>query len=209
MTAVVEKIHRGRKFDQVLQGARTVFLRDGYERASVDDIAREAGVSKATLYAYFPDKRLLFLEIALSECSRQQEQAAAEVEDDRPAREVLLEAAQKIAEFKLSDFGLQMYRIAVSEAEKFPQIGRAFYETGPQAGCGLLGNYLRQAVGRGELVIDDVEMAAHQFVELCKAGLFNERLLGVDRKTSQKALEKTARAAVDMFMARYGAKANA
>ena len=53
-------IKKGRKFDQVIEGARTVFMRDGYEGASVDDIAREAGVSKATLYSYFPDKRVLF-----------------------------------------------------------------------------------------------------------------------------------------------------
>lgn len=57
-------VKRGRKFDQVLEGARLVFLQDGYEGASVDDIARAAGVSKATLYSYFPDKRLLFMEVA-------------------------------------------------------------------------------------------------------------------------------------------------
>ena len=61
MAAVVEAIHikRGRKFDQVLEGARTVFMRDGFEGANVDDIAASAGVSKATLYSYFPDKRVL------------------------------------------------------------------------------------------------------------------------------------------------------
>ena len=53
-------IRKGRKFDQVLEGARSVFLADGFEGASVDQIAKVAGVSKATLYSYFPDKRLLF-----------------------------------------------------------------------------------------------------------------------------------------------------
>ncbi len=48
-------VKRGRKFDQVLQGAREIFMSDGFEGASVDDIARAAGVSKATLYSYFPD----------------------------------------------------------------------------------------------------------------------------------------------------------
>ena len=52
-----------------------VFLRDGFDGASVDDIAREAGVSKATLYSYFPDKRLLFLEVAKTECARQADEA--------------------------------------------------------------------------------------------------------------------------------------
>lgn len=58
---------RGRKFMQVLEGARTVFLRDGFDGASVDEIARQAAVSKAKLYSYFPDKRTMFSEVFRSE----------------------------------------------------------------------------------------------------------------------------------------------
>ena len=64
MTSDQTKVRKGRKFDQVLAGARDVFMADGFEGASVDAIARVAGVSKATLYSYFPDKRLLFMEVA-------------------------------------------------------------------------------------------------------------------------------------------------
>ena len=64
-------VTRGRKFLQVLEGARTIFLRDGYEGAAVDDIAREAGVSKATLYSYFPDKRIMFMEVFRNELARE------------------------------------------------------------------------------------------------------------------------------------------
>lgn len=63
-------IIRGRKFAQVLEGARKIFLRDGFEGASVDNIAREAAVSKATLYSYFPDKRLMFIEVFRTEIVR-------------------------------------------------------------------------------------------------------------------------------------------
>ena len=66
MNAPHAVVKQGRKFDQVLDGARKVFMRDGFEGASVDDIAREACVSKATLYSYFPDKRLLFIEVQRS-----------------------------------------------------------------------------------------------------------------------------------------------
>ena len=64
-------VTRGRKFLQVLEGARTIFLRDGFEGASVDDIAREAAVSKATLYSYFPDKRVMFMEVFRNELARE------------------------------------------------------------------------------------------------------------------------------------------
>ena len=75
MNVTVPKVHKGRKFDQVLSGARTVFMADGFEGASVDEIARVAAVSKATLYSYFPDKRLLFMEVANAECARQAQEA--------------------------------------------------------------------------------------------------------------------------------------
>ena len=80
MNAPQAIVKQGRKWDQVLDGARTVFMRDGFEGASVDDIVREAGVSKATLYSYFPDKRLLFIEVAKIECLAQSDAAIAQVE---------------------------------------------------------------------------------------------------------------------------------
>ena len=83
------EIKKGRKFDQVVEGARTVFIRDGYEGASVDDIARESQVSKATLYSYFPDKRVLFIEIASREMKRQADEGAGSLDMTAPP-EVLL-----------------------------------------------------------------------------------------------------------------------
>ena len=59
-------IRRGRKFAQVVAGARQVFLEHGFVGASVDEIARVKDVFKATLYSYFPDKRMLFVEVVRS-----------------------------------------------------------------------------------------------------------------------------------------------
>ena len=115
MAAKPQLIVKGRKFDQVLEGARTVFLRDGFERASVDDIARESGVSKATLYAYFPDKKLLFLEIASAECRRQADEALSLMDLSQPIAHTLRLAAEKITAFLQSEFGQRIYRIAVAE----------------------------------------------------------------------------------------------
>ena len=122
---------RGRKYDQVLEGARQVFMADGFEGASVDDIARAAHVSKATLYSYFADKRLLFMEVARMECARQANMAAETIDLTAPARQVLTAAARRMIAFGTSDFGQQMFRIAVAESERFPALGQAFYESGP------------------------------------------------------------------------------
>lgn len=205
MADALAQVKRGRKFDQVLEGARTVFLRDGYEGASVDDIAREAGVSKATLYSYFPDKRLLFFEVTRAECARQAENVLTLMDSKAPPAEVLTAAARRIAGLSTSEFGQRIYRICVAECDRFPELGRSFYDSGPLLVRNRLAEYLRAAVARGDLDIDDVELAADQFAELCKANLHARLIFGATTRCNARDIERTINGAVDMFMARYGA----
>ena len=197
-------IRRGRKFGQVLDGAREVFLRDGFEGAAVDDIARCACVSKATLYSYFPDKRLLFLEVAKSECRAQSEQAAARIEASGDVRDVLRDAAGRMVRFFLSPVGRQVYRIVVAESDRFPEIGREFYESGPKMVHDLMRGFLERATADGRLRVDDPALAADQFGELCKAGLHMKMILGIQKSFTDAEIDRVIDGAVDVFMARYG-----
>ncbi len=207
MTAVAEQVvRRGRKYDQVLDGARTVFLRDGFERASVDDIAREAAVSKATIYAYFPDKQLLFLEVARCECHRQTEEAEASVDGDVPVRVMLTIAAERIASFLMSEFGQRMFRIVVGEGERFPGLGREFYEYGPGLIHDRLVHHIRCYVDNGQLKIEDLDLAADQFAQLCKATIHEKLIFGMAKSITHEDVQRSVCGAVDMFMARYGVK---
>ena len=205
MTAMAAEIKKGRKFDQVLEGARTVFMRDGFEGASVDDIAREAGVSKATLYSYFPDKRLLFSEVARIECNRQAEEALEVIGVDAPVEVVLHEAASRIVRFFLSQFGQQVFRICVAESYRFPELGQRFYNSGPALVRERMTQVLSPYVERGELVIDDMALAANQFGELCKSDLFVRCLCGVECDVTEESIERVVNGVVDMFLARYRA----
>jgi AcrR family transcriptional regulator len=204
MNTAAPTIRRGRKFDQVIDGARTIFLRDGFERASVDDIAREAGVSKATLYSYFPDKRLLFMEIAKSECRRVADEAEALIHDTAPVAQVLQVAAERIVGFMMSDFGARMFRVAVAESENFPAMAKDFYHSGPLMIRERLSTYLRKAVDRGELAIDDIPLAADQFAQLCKADIQDRLIFGSAPCCGPRDLIRTIDGAVAMFLARYG-----
>ncbi|SFT53669.1 TetR/AcrR family transcriptional regulator [Sedimentitalea nanhaiensis] len=197
-------LRTGRKFEQVLQGARQVFMADGFEGASVDDIARTAGVSKATLYNYFPDKRLLFIEVATTECKRMADQTLELIDDRAPPREVLTVAAGQIVPFILSDFAQQVFRICVAEQDRFPQLGAAFYACGPQTGHARLVGYMQGAVAHGTLRIDDLDMAAEQFLELCKAKLWMRAMLGIQTRFTSDEIESVVDNAVETFLARYG-----
>ena len=206
MTQETPTIRKGRKFDQVIEGARKVFLRDGFEGASVDDIAREAGVSKATLYSYFPDKRLLFMAIATGECARQADEAVEFIyAAEKPVAEVLRFAAGAIIDYVSSDLGLQTYRLCVAETDRFPQLGQQFYASGPVLVRERLAAYLRKAAARGEVAIEDFDLAADQFSELCKADLLSRLLCGIDRAVAPERRHRVIEGAVEMFLARYGA----
>jgi AcrR family transcriptional regulator len=198
-------VRTGRKFDQVLEGARQVFMADGFEGASVDDIARVAGVSKATLYSYFPDKRLLFMEVARTECARMADRALELIDQSRPPREVLSVAGHQIVPFLLSDFSQQVFRICVAERDRFPELGRAFYASGPEMGRNRLCAYMAEARDRGELRIDDLAMAAEQFSELCKARAWIRAVLGIQTRFTPAEIDQVVDEAVETFMARYGA----
>jgi AcrR family transcriptional regulator len=195
---------KGRKYEQVLEGARRVFMADGYEGASVDAIARAAGVSKATLYSYFADKRLLFIEVARTECARQADESAHLIDLAAPPREVLHFAARRMLDFVLSEFGQRVFRVCVAEADRFPELGRAFYESGPALVRARIKDYLRAAAGRGELAIEDFDLAADQFAELCKADLWPRVVFGIDRRFSDEEIARVIDGAVATFMARYG-----
>lgn len=203
-SAPAKDVRKGRKYDQVLDGARAVFMADGFDGASVDQIARQAGVSKATLYSYFADKRLLFMEVANAECQRQSEEALNNIDMARPPREVLGQVGRHFLRFITSTFGLQIFRICVAESDRFPEIGQSFYNSGPAVMRAEMATYFDMAVARGELKIANTILAADQFGELCKADVWPRLIFGVERQVTEMEIDRVVEAAVEMFIARYG-----
>ena len=197
------QIRRGRKFDQVLDGARQIFMSDGFEGANVDDIAKAAGVSKATLYSYFPDKRLLFVEVARHECLRQSQEAVDNIDLSAPPRHVLGQAGRHFLRFVTSKLGQQIFRICMAESERFPEIGREFYRSGPDVMQAEMGIYFEAAIARGELKIDDLTLAAFQFAEMCKAEIWMKIMFKVIDDISEAEIDRIVESAVETFLARY------
>ncbi|SHH48150.1 TetR/AcrR family transcriptional regulator [Marivita hallyeonensis] len=205
MAVAQAQIRRGRKYDQVIQGAQHVFLRDGFEGASVDEIARAAGVSKATLYSYFPDKRLLFMEVATVQCQQQAQESIDRLDMSLPPEKVLHLVAHQFLSFIYSDMGQRIFRICVAESDRFPKLGQEFYHSGPMVMRVVLVDYLRKSVDRGELKIDDFDLAADQFAELCKADLWPKLVFGIIDTVTEEQKARIIHGAIETFMARYGA----
>lgn len=190
---------------QILEGARAAFLELGYEGASTDEIVRRAGVSKGTLYNYFPDKRAMFAAVVEHEC-REHANRVFKIEGFPDNIETTLrEVAIGLVRVRLSPSIQGIYRLAVAESTRFPELARIFYDSGPDLGARRLMQFLAGACARGDLVIEDVELAAYQFDQLCKADIFDKRLFYVQRSFSDEDIERVAQGAVEVFMRAYGA----
>ena len=165
---------RGPKCAQVLEGARKVFMERGYEGASVDEIARAAGTSKATLYSYFPDKRQLFEAVMQTQCGRTGEVMCG-ADADEPVETTLRRMAASFATFLFSPGAQEMFRVCIAEAGRFPELGAAFHASGPaRARAGLVA-FFEAAGARGELVIDDRGDRRRPVLRALQGGAFPER----------------------------------
>ena len=115
---------------QILDGARRVFLADGFDGASMNDVARVAAVSKGTLYVYFDSKEALF-EALIREDRKQQAERLVFPGDTNDPREQLASFGRQLITLMTQPELIAQVRIVIAATAKFPNLGRAFYESGP------------------------------------------------------------------------------
>jgi TetR/AcrR family transcriptional repressor of mexJK operon len=198
---------RASKRGQVLVGARAVFSELGYERACVDEIAARAGVSKATVYHHFRDKKALYAACLSEEadglresvrCMLLRSQAVGDVGD------ALQHTGERLLALILDPAIVRFYRNTSAEIERFPELGQMLFDNGPAAMIHVVGEYLWRWHEQGSLRLDDRHTAAVQFMMLCHGDLYARSQLGVLPDPLQPAIERTVRAAVATFLRAYG-----
>jgi AcrR family transcriptional regulator len=194
------------KMRQILDGARRVFLADGFDGASMNDIARTAGVSKGTLYVYFQSKDSLFEALIREEHRRTAERLSMFDENEPDVGLVLNRFGNALMTSMLKPEHIALVRTVIAAAAKFPAIGRAFFEAGPQFGADRLAAYFARQVEAGTLLIDDIHLAAFQFLESIQGGHLKRMLFCVGEPASQDSVEMAVARGVEMFMAVYQPK---
>src|SRR5262249_33201374 len=191
------------KCRQIIDGARAVFLAQGFDAASMGEIARQAGVSKGTLYVYFDSKEELFAVVAREACKTQAENLLALDPDDHDVEAVLTRLGQGYARFLSQPGLLSPIRTVISISERMPAIGKMFYETGPAVGVAMLRGYLEAQVAAGYLAIDDSEVAATQFLDSCRATIFKRLLFNAGDPPTEAHITHVVGIAVGVFLAAY------
>jgi len=206
LSPAAEESSESVKRRQILEGARKVFLAQGFDGASMGEIAKVAGVSKGTLYVYFDSKESLF--------------AALTTEEKRGLAEVLfkLDAEDPDVRGTLAKLGLSYLRrmgkpehissirMVMGAAEKFPHLGQAFYEPGPCQAIARLSAYFDRQVEAGRLSIEDTGVAAQHFLDLCVSGMLRRLLFSVGEPPTEAQIQKNVENALRVFFAAYGPK---
>jgi AcrR family transcriptional regulator len=170
------------------------------------EIAKVAGVSKGTLYVYFKDKDELFKAIVEKECVFQAEGIFAFDVDDPDVAGTLARVGVAFVQKLCAPSRQAPLRAVIAIADRMPNIGRTFYETGPAVGLAKMRSYLEAQVTAGRLVIQDCEVAAAQFIETCHATLFKPVLFNFAPPPPLERIEYVVSIAVKTFMAAYGKK---
>lgn len=189
---------------QILDGAREVFSSRGFDAASMSEIASCANVSKGTLYVYFADKEHLFVALIEREREQQKQLLYDALREEPELRQALRVFGERLAALLLGDFAVSAQRVVMGVAERMPELGGEFYARGPLQGARRLAEYLRCRVAAGELAIEDCDLAASQFIDLCLSTMIRPRMFNMERSPpSPERIAKVVASAVEMFMARY------
>ncbi len=188
------------KAQQIIAGATPVFLELGYEGASMDEVVRRAKVSKGTIYNYFPDKPALFRTAMRTEFRRRATLIFTPEPYDGEIGALLTQLGHRFLSFLLAPFWQTTFRIILAEVIRFPEIGEEFYRAGPMNGRDALARVLDDYVARGALEIDDTTIAASQFLELCRADVFEKTIFRVEIDPCPDRIDTTVAAAVRMFL---------
>ncbi|WP_236016198.1 TetR/AcrR family transcriptional regulator [Brucella endophytica] len=192
---------------QILEGARRVFMQMGFDAASMNDITREAGVSKGTIYVYFANKEELFEAL----CDEYRAELFDELLDDTErglsGRDALVRFGVKLGKLITSEPLIQAQRIVIGVVERMPEVGARFYDQGPKRGKTLLKKFLDMQVAGGHLDIPDTELATHQLSDMFLAGIYRQRLFGVmPEEPSEEQIRTAVVSAVELFFAGYAPK---
>ena len=193
-----------------MDAATTVFLKKGYVGTSMDEIAEIAGVSKQTVYKHFADKDRLFAEIVLAttdDVDQTVRVLAGTLADTRDLEKDLREVARRFLGRLMAPQLLRLRRLVIANADRLPELGRAWYEQGFGRVLSTLATCFRGLVKRRLLYMDDPLVAANHFVGMLLWIPVNQAMFtGNHHLCTRAELAHHADVAVAAFLNAYGSK---
>ncbi len=186
----------------ILQAAKDLFLRLGYEGSSMDAIAAEAKVSKLTVYSHFKDKESLFAAAIAAHCVNQLPSSIFDLAEDALIADVLYNIAHRFQGMLDSQESIELYRLMVTIAVQHPERTQMFYDAGPQRTHNEMARLLAQADQQGKLDIPEPMLAAEYFLSSFTGCSHLQKILGVGREETNTR-DSYVREVVKRFIRAY------
>src|ERR1700731_2131497 len=212
-TGAMENIDRkegplASKAESILAAAKRSFLAAGFGAVSMDAIAREAGVSKATVYAHFAGKEELFGAVIGRECGLYFARFSAGGAHSLPPPAPPVVLGRRYLELVLSPDAIALHRIILGEVTRFPGLGEVFWRAGPERQRLQIEAFLESAVASGTLSVPDARLGAEQFVSLVRGEIQLRQLLLLEAKAGEAEIDAVVEGAVDTFIRAFERQAD-
>ena len=191
------------KHSAIIAAATTLFLKQGYSKTTMDQVAKYANVTKQTVYSYFGDKDTLFSAMITSQCLKHTPTDVI-LSSDAPFEELMFKIGFGFLQMITSDEGLATTRLVMSEAERRPKIAALFYKTGPQQMNKILTDFLTLQNRTGLLKIQNTESAASYFFSMLKGRYHLRMALKIRPLPTKRELKEHTRETVRVFLKIYG-----
>jgi TetR/AcrR family transcriptional repressor of mexJK operon len=202
-----EEGRSARKRRAIMEAATELFLRNGYQGTSMDEIAAVAAVSKQTVYKNFTDKQQLFSDIMLGSASRVgvfiDAMTATLVDTDDLDKDVG-ELARRYITTVIQPGVLQLRRLLIGESGRFPEVARTYHQQAPERTIAALASCFQRLAERGLLRLDDPLLAARHFAWLVLSIPLDKAMFyGNDEPFDLADLHHFADEGVRVFLAAY------
>jgi AcrR family transcriptional regulator len=195
------QIEQGERRLKVIEAAEQVFVETGYGAANVDDIARRAGMSKKTIYQIFDTKEALFAAVIAARRAALASMIGAEgCSATDPPEKVLRHFLSEVARFVLAPRQAALYRLAIAESQRAPELAHAFYREGPTKARTALTQWLALMHERNVLQVPDAGTTAGMLFSMVFAEPQMRLLIGEAREPSDEAIRARVDQAVDIFL---------
>ncbi|MCJ2373527.1 TetR/AcrR family transcriptional regulator [Pseudomonas sp. RGM 3321] len=202
------KVRTEARREAIIDAAASVFLEMGYERASMNEVTKRMGGSKATIYSYFPSKEELFIavvnRVATAHLAEAVSELAISVDKDTDTELDLRTLFTRFGERMLmvlinDDSALAVYRMVVAESGH-SDIGTMFYDSGPREFLQTVTTLMNAAMQRGQLRTTDPHIAALQLTSLLTAETDIRLYQQAPARLSVEQIQSMVKRAVDTFM---------
>lgn len=188
------------KRQAIVRAAADAFLLGGYEGTNVDHIAASAGVSKQTIYNHFGDKESLFRTICAELTAELM--APLQAASGQDLRATLVALGHSCLDVSLRPSSLDLHRLIISAAKRFPELGPEIYAAGAQRMLSELAGLIERAAREGQITVGDPRTAAEQFYGMLTGFEHFRALMGIAGEHGSQ--DGYVRSCVDAFLAAYG-----